>query len=647
MARFRRHLRAVAVMAAVLALLVSPGAAGAAQERPNVIVVMTDDQRLWDMEAMPLTNRLVGKAGTTFENAVATYPLCCPSRSTFLSGQYEHNHGVLGNHAPEGGYAKFDFSNALGVWLQAAGYRTAHVGKQLNEYGSALQPDQAPVAPGYDDWFATRDPTTYSMYNYVVQDNGLRRPFGELPADYQTDVLVERAVQGIRTWAPDDTPFFIHFAPSAPHWELYDSETGPRAAPRHEGEFADHPFHPRGSFNEKDISDKPSVVHHYAAIDSDLEQTIANDHRTRLASLLAIDEGVAKIVGELEQAGELDQTVIIFTSDNGYLHGEHRLPSEKVVPYEESIRVPLLVRGPGFPAGERRGQLIGNIDLAPTIVELAGAGAGRVMDGESLLPFARAPGHRRQRSLVLEADFHQVPASFAPFVPEYHRETNVFYDGIRTDRYKYVHWFRDVNAEPANEEELYDLHADPYELDSLHRSPRHAALRKALKRELATFKACAGASCRSSYAAPAPSCLPAALRFRGSALGPLRLDAPRAALLRRAGSPRRARSRGWSYCARPQDAHHVAFSRGGRAAVVATTAAARGTRGVRRGTALARLRRAYPRARRLSRRLLAAKPRSPLVFGVRGGRVRFVALASRGLRGDARALARHLRLAGV
>ena len=133
------------VLAAALAVA---GTAEAGQQRPNVVVVMTDDQRLWDMEAMPQTKRLIGRAGTTFENAVATYPLCCPSRSTFLSGQYEHNHGVLGNHAPEGGYAKFDFTNALGVWLQAAGYRTAHVGKQLNEYGSALQPDQAAVPPG-------------------------------------------------------------------------------------------------------------------------------------------------------------------------------------------------------------------------------------------------------------------------------------------------------------------------------------------------------------------------------------------------------------------------------------------------------------------------------------------------------------------
>lgn len=633
--------RALAVCVALTALVAAEAQAG--QERPNVIVVMTDDQRLSDMEAMPLTNRLVGQAGTTFDNAIATYPLCCPSRSTFLSGQYEHNHGVLGNHYPEGGYAKFDFSNALGVWLQAAGYKTAHVGKQLNEYGSALQPDQAAVPPGYDDWFATRDPTTYSMYNYVVQDNALRRPFGELPSDYQTDVLVERALQNIRNWAPDDAPFFMHFAPSAPHWELYDSEAGPRPAPRHEGAFADHEFHKAPSFNEQDISDKPSVIHHYAEIDSELEATIANDHRTRLASLLAIDEGVERIVGELEAAGELENTVIFFTSDNGYLHGEHRFPSEKVVPYEESIRVPLMVRGPGFPAGARRRQLIGNIDLAPTIVELAGAAATRKMDGESLLPFAKTPGHRQKRSLVLEADFHKVPLTFAPFVPEYHRETNVFYDAIRTNRYKYVHWFRDVNALEANEEELYDLHADPFEMNSLHESKRHAALMKALKQELKTFKSCKGQACQSSYVAPPPPCLRSALRVRGSRLGPLRLTAHRSGLLRRAGSPRRAKPRAWRYCVRPRGSHTVVFSEEGRARLVASTAAVRGTRGVRRGSTLAALRLAYPRARQLSRGLLAAKRGSGLVFRVGGRRVRFVAVADSGLRRDAKALARYTR----
>ena len=643
----RTRQRALALAGAVFAALAGAAGAGAAQEKPNVIVVMTDDQRLWDMEAMPLTNRLVGEAGTTFENAFSTYPLCCPSRSTFLSGQYEHNHGVMDNDAPEGGYSKFDFSNALGVWLQAAGYRTAHIGKQLNEYGVATQPTQQQVPPGYDDWFATRDPTTYSMYNYVVQDNAIRRPYGELPADYQTDVLADRAVQDIREWAPGDRPFFIHLATSAVHWELYDAEKGPRAAPRHEGTFADHVFRPRGSYDEEDVSDKPSIVRHYERIDPELGRKIAEDNRARLKALQAVDEAVARVVQELEAAGELDRTLLVFTSDNGYLHGEHRFPSEKVVPYEESIRVPLLIRGPGFPRGATRRQLVGNVDLAPTIVELAGAAPGRVMDGESLLPFARSAGHRPARSIALEADFPEVSGTTSVVVPAYHQGVNVFYDGIRTSRYKYVHWFRDVEGEPANEEELYDLETDPFELQSLHASTGHAAVKAALRRELDALKDCAGETCRRTFVEPAPACLPAPLRIGARAVGPLRVGFSRAALVSRAGSPRLARSRGWSYCARPRGSVHVGLSAAGRARLIAATARTRGARGVRRGSSHARLRRAYPRSRRLSRGLVAAGRTSRLVFGMRGGSVRFVALADHELRRRPRTLDRYVRLAGL
>jgi N-acetylglucosamine-6-sulfatase len=535
---------------AALAVVTCPPAGATAQgEQPNVVVVMTDDQRLWDMEAMPKTNRLLGEAGTTFTDAFATYPLCCPSRATFHSGQYAHNHGIMDNDAPEGGYAKFDFASALGVWLQAAGYRTAHVGKMLNEYGQLTSPEQDPVPPGYDDWFALRDPTTYSMYNYSVQDNGLRRVFGLTPADYQTDVIFDRAVEDIRAWAPDDRPFFLNVATSAVHWELYDAEAGPRPAPRHAGAYADHPFHPRGSYDEEDVSDKPSIVRHYGPIAPELRAKIAASHRTRLEALQAVDEGVERIVAELARAGELGETVIFFTSDNGYIHGEHRFPSEKVVPYEESVRVPLVVRGPGFPAGARRGQLVGNIDLAPTIAELAGAAPTRVVDGESLVRYARDPAHRDRRALLLEADFPELELEHELVIPSYHEGVNVFYDAIRTERFKYVHWFRDVNGEPADEYELYDLAADPFELQSLHASPAHAAVRRQLARQLEPFKDCAGVGCRRTAAEPRLPCLGSPLRVGRGRIGPLRLGVEGPELLARAGSPGRAAKRRWRYCA--------------------------------------------------------------------------------------------------
>jgi N-acetylglucosamine-6-sulfatase len=549
---------AMAGLATVAALLAMAPLASAQQTQPNVVVVMTDDQRVWDMEAMPQTNRLLADEGTTFENAVATYPLCCPSRSTFLTGQYAHNHGVLGNAAPEGGYSKFDFANALGVWLQQAGYRTAHVGKQLNEYGAILDPGQAaeePVPPGYDDWFALRDPSTYSMYNYTVQDNAARRAFGVLPEDYQTDVLANRAIEDIRQWAPEDEPFFVQLATSAVHWEFIDSENGPRPAPRHEGAYADHELHPRPNYAEEDISDKPSVVHHYdGIIDETKTETIAEYHRTRLEALQAVDEAVARIVEELERAGELDRTLIVFTSDNGYLHGEHGMPSEKVVPYEESIRVPLIVRGPGFPAGETRSQLVGNIDLAPTIAAATGAVPGRVFDGESLVPYAQDPRYRRARSLALEADFPEVKGQHFAVVPDYHRYVNVYYDAIRTKRFKYVHWFRDVRGNPVDEYELYDLKADPYEMDSLHESPLHSKIEAKLARELRTFKDCVGAGCRRRIRVR-PPCLEHAAAVE--------LGAERRDLLLAAGSPQRAGRREWRYCLEGGGAVRALFSPAG------------------------------------------------------------------------------------
>ncbi len=305
---------------------------------------------------------------------------------------------------------------------------------------------------------------------------------------------------------------------------------------------------------------------------------------------------MARIVEELEAAGELDQTLLVFTSDNGYLHGEHRFPNQKVVPYEESIRVPLLVRGPGFPAGAVRRQLVGNIDLAPTILGLAGATPGRLIDGESLVPYAQKARHRRDRSLEIESDFGAVSGTPALIIPAYHQGVHVFYDGIRTRRYKYVHWFRDVDGNPANEIELYDLAADPYELESLHDSPRHAALKRALARELETFKECAGRGCRRAFDPPPLPCLKAPLRLGDAGAGSLALGATKGDLLTGAGSPRRVRKRAWRYCTARRGGAHVVFSPESVARLIAIAAPARGVRGIERGARVSRLR------QRLSRR---------------------------------------------
>ncbi len=528
----RRGLTALA--AGLLAVFEAMGvvpSAQAAQSRPNVVVVVTDDQRLDEMTYMPLTRQLIAGGGTTFTNAFATYPLCCPSRSTMLTGQYMHNHEVRHNSPPEGGFDAFDYSTALPVWLQRAGYRTAHIGKPLNGYGvrydvspGLLNP--VPTPPGYDDWYSLIDPSTYEMYGYAIQDNGVTRPGSATATLYQTDAIADRAVTNIRKWAPDDKPFYMEVMPSAPHSELHNADGGPTPAPRYADTFANHPFTQSASYDEGDVSDKGSIINAFGRLSSDDGDVIADRERNRLAALQSVDEMVGRIVSAVSQAGELDNTVIMFMSDNGWFNGEHRWFSEKVDIFEESIHVPLMVRGPGFPAGRSRSQLTGNIDIAPTIAQLAGAKPMREMDGESLLPYAADPGYRRNRALGIEASFPAVSGLLAVYAKRY-AGINVYYEGVRTRRYKYAEYYKSVEGKPVREEQLYDLKTDPNELRSLHADPAQAALKARLRTRLDALRRCKGEKCRASYPTPVVKPKPASNRRpSGAWRRPVRRPAP-------------------------------------------------------------------------------------------------------------------------
>ncbi|HEX3036722.1 MAG TPA: sulfatase-like hydrolase/transferase [Thermodesulfobacteriota bacterium] len=177
--------------------------------RPNIVVIMTDDQDIESMRVMPKTiNRIGGSNGTTFNNFFTSFSYCCPSRATFITGQYSHNHGVEDNVPPYGGYGKLDHSNTLPVWLQKAGYHTVHIGKWLNGYGTD-NTDQTEVPPGWNDWQGLVDPGTYKMYDYTINDNGTLVTYGSTVADYQTDVLVNRAVAVIKERAGQAEPFSL------------------------------------------------------------------------------------------------------------------------------------------------------------------------------------------------------------------------------------------------------------------------------------------------------------------------------------------------------------------------------------------------------------------------------------------------------
>jgi N-acetylglucosamine-6-sulfatase len=440
-------------------------------EKPNILVLETDDQTVESLRVMPNVKTLIADQGVTFDNSFVSYSLCCPSRSTFLTGQYAHNHGVWGNAAPNGGYYKLDSTNTLPVWLQRAGYQTILLGKYLNQYGTR-NPREIP--PGWGEWYGTPDPSTYRYLGYTFNENGTLVNYGSGTGDYKTDVEARKAVNIIARQAVDPRPFFMWVTFLAPHSggpRDPDDPAGiatPSPAPRHRNKFANEPMPMPASFNEADVSDKPAAIRNRPLFTPARINAIRESYRQRLESLLAVDEAVAQIVSQLTATGQLDNTYIIFTSDNGFFHGEHRVAAGKVLLYEPSIRVPLIMRGPQIPAGEHRSQFVANIDLAPTIVKLAEAQPGRVMDGRSLIPFARDRLLHSGRDILLETPT---------------------YAAIRSPNWLYAEYV-------TGEQELYNLARDRDELNSLHNDLSLAQVKNNLAARLHRLRGCRGAVCR-------------------------------------------------------------------------------------------------------------------------------------------------------
>ncbi len=398
-----------ALLAAGVALLGGP-AAGAAKrssrlakepKRPNVVLIMTDDQALGTLrrEVMPqVYEKLIGR-GTTFSDYVVTTPLCCPSRATLLSGQYGHNNGVLRNFYPDLKSKR----NVLPAWLQNAGYNTAHVGKFLN----AFEQDKggpAAVAPGWDRWFTELEPRRY--YRWKASLNGRVRHYGYANGDHATKVMTETATRWTAELAHKDDPFYMQLDYYAPHTAPgRDKRCAGSAVPEPQDEhrFDGYPLPRPPSFNEEDVSDKPAAVRSQAPLDDATIESIERRYRCALESLYGVDRGIGDVIRTVKDAGELNRTVFIFASDNGFFYGEHRIPKGKNQPYEENIHMPLtIVVPPAFrDTGEvvsRSGAPVANIDLAPTILNLAKAdpcrakNRCRTLDGRSLMPLIEGKG---------------------------------------------------------------------------------------------------------------------------------------------------------------------------------------------------------------------------------------------------------------
>jgi N-acetylglucosamine-6-sulfatase len=476
------------ITVALLGFVAVAGASGkpsANQTRPNIVVIETDDQTQASLAFMPKTRDLLAAQGVTFDNSFVSDSLCCPSRATFLTGQYAHNHGVLGNDPPAGGYAVFEAkhaSNNLAVWLQRAGYYTALIGKFLNGYGDS---GDLAVPPGWSEWHAG---VNLAFLGGTMSDNGTLHRLPATEDGYQTDVWSRMAQDLIRQRAPSPQPFFLWLTPHAPHAGPPSDPDDPpglkttRPPERYRNHFADQALPVPPSFDEADVSDKPASIRKLPRLTEPRIAAVREAYQQALEADLGVDDMVGAVVNQLQASAELDNTLIIFTSDNGFFFGQHRLQKGKVLPYEPSIRVPLVVRGPGVPRGIRLRQLVANIDLAPTILDAADAQAGLTMDGRSLFALFRSPKRPWRGSLVVESGRQSNASGQGTSRSE-------GFEAIRTRRYLYVQY-------DSGEQELYDLPRDPYELQSRHADPAYAHLRAGLAARLTALRYCAGAACR-------------------------------------------------------------------------------------------------------------------------------------------------------
>lgn len=436
--------------------------------RPNVIVIVTDDQDAGGLGYMPVMRKELGAAGTRFERAYVTTPLCCPARATILTGEYPHNHGVLTNRRDyQGGWPAFIASGAeqrtLAIALSEIGYRTGLVGKYLNWY-----PNGGPgvVPPGWTDWYGLHVTPT-DFYGYTLSENGVDRTYGSAPGDYLTDVLAAKARGFIRRAYTDGRPFFLLFTPFAPHIPA-------TPAPRHRGIYGALQLPAWPSFNEADVSDKPDFIRSLPLLDEEYVGWLHSLYRNRAESLLAVDEAVGALISDLSLMGEANETYVVYTSDHGYHMGQHRLPEGKNLLYEEDVRVPLLIRGPGVSAGRIDDHLVSNLDIAPTVAEWAELGDWQG-DGLSLVP------------LLGQQDAGQSWRSEL-FMENWHVTNGMDFTtlGMHFGDSVYVSW-------STGEDEFYDLTTDPGELENLARDGSRNF--QALRLRMRDLASCSGATC--------------------------------------------------------------------------------------------------------------------------------------------------------
>lgn len=496
-----------------------------AVDRPNIVVVMADDMRADDLRFMPSLRRIVGRHGLTFQNSFSPYPLCCPARASFLTGRYAHNHKVYWHQEPYG-YGAFDDSRTIATSLRAVGYTTGYVGKYLNRYGPARskvsgRPSYRYVPRGWTDWRASIDAVggvgvhggTYNYMDTPFNVNG--RVDNRYRGRYQSFVIGDFSVEMARRFGRRGKPFFMYVNYVAPHIGGPREPDDPPAfvrddkGRRHDLRTPAVPRSVRGRFDglitrgagmprgggpsERDISDKPMTFRREPEPNARERRALAELTRQRAESIYVMDQQVKRLIGQLKRSGEWADTVFVFTSDNGYYLGEHRRRSGKVRAHEPSLRVPLLVTGPGMRSGADRYDPITTIDLSASVLDLAGAAPPRPPDGTSRVPTMLRGDQGWTTGVLTEATHgpgvrRGEPGFGGP-------RTSI---GVRTERYSMI-------RNRTGEHELYDLLRDPLQMRNVYRRPAYAEIRRLIDTAWWPLRTCTGSSCRAA--------LPEALRM--------------------------------------------------------------------------------------------------------------------------------------
>ena len=485
-------------------------------KRPNMLVIETDDMRWDELKFMPNVRKLIKGRGLSFENSFAPYPLCCPSRASFLTGKYAHNHHVL-SHVDPFGFQAFDDRTTLATVLHGGGYQTALVGKYLNGYArqhvhGSTRPSLRYVPPGWDQWmagsdkvFPARDPRHGGTYNYFSMTQNVNGQVVPHRGIYSTRLLADQVRDVVGGFSKKPDPWFVWWTPVAPHFGVPHEPDDPGPVLRDDGVlgrfatparprwvhglFDDQVTHPLGvppvGPGEADMSDKPRYLRKLPDLNVEEKAALTRVSRQRAESLFVLDQQIGVVLQRLDRLGEYDNTVVAFTSDNGYYLGEHRKRTGKILAHEPSLRVPFLVAGPGIRHGKRYDPIT-SIDLAPTFADYAGLKGMPDADGVSLVRTIEKGDQGWNRPVVTEGMIGD--RSYVRHAPRRGFDTGLNERGVRTARWKYVRY-------STGEVELYDLKNDPLELESRQDDPTYDGVRRKLERVWEQYYDCKGAGC--------------------------------------------------------------------------------------------------------------------------------------------------------